>query len=222
MAAKQPVRVFEIVETLARGFVARVGDEPVGLQQSRGADKLVGIPPERRAGRRAACAQDALVEAVQLLAIRRRLQTLLLGRRRVVDEVGLDRVVLLEELAHVDDEVTDDRQTGQRAQLDRLFQFLQVRDAGEPVLAVDVHRVGAAHAFAAALPERQRIVDRFHPYQRVEQHPVVMVERDVVFLDVRLRILAGVVAVNAEFHQDPGISRSALSEETPRRTRASC
>jgi hypothetical protein len=63
---------------------------------------------------RAAGAQDALVQAVELFALFGRLQALLLGRRIVVDQVRLDRVVLLEELGHVDDQVADDRQAGQR------------------------------------------------------------------------------------------------------------
>jgi hypothetical protein len=36
--------------------------------------------------------------------------------------------------------------------------------------------------FAAAAAEGERVVDRLHPDQRVEQHPVVRVERDVVIL----------------------------------------
>ena len=37
----------------------------------------------------------------------------------------------------------------QRAQHDRFLQLLQVGDAREAVLAVDIHRIGAAHALAA-------------------------------------------------------------------------
>ena len=81
MAAEQAVRVLEVVEALGGRLVARVGDEAVGLQQAGRADELVRVPPERRAGGRAAGAQDALVEAVQLLALLRRLQALALGRR---------------------------------------------------------------------------------------------------------------------------------------------
>src|SRR6185369_10963960 len=87
VAAEQAVRVFEIVQA-RRGFlVARVGDEAVGLQQAGRANEFVRVPPERGAGGRAAGAQDALVQSVQLLALRRRLQALALGRRVVVDDV---------------------------------------------------------------------------------------------------------------------------------------
>src|SRR4029077_20907444 len=70
MTTEQAVRVLEIVEALGRRLVAAVGDEAVGLQQARRADELVRVPPERGAGGRAAGAQDALVEAVELLALR--------------------------------------------------------------------------------------------------------------------------------------------------------
>ena len=71
VAAEQPVRVFEVVQALVGRLVARVGDEAVGLQQAGRADELVRVPPERRAGGGAAGAQDALVQAVQLLALLR-------------------------------------------------------------------------------------------------------------------------------------------------------
>ena len=123
-----------------------------------GPTNLSGIPPERRAGGRAARAQDALVQAVQLFALLRRLQPLLLGRRLIVDQIGLDRVVLLEELRHVHDQVADHRQARQRPHHDRLLQIGQLGDARQPVLAVDVHRIRPAHALAAGAAERERVV----------------------------------------------------------------
>jgi len=45
------------------GGVAAVRDEAVSLQQAGRADELVRVPPEARARRRAACAQNALVHA---------------------------------------------------------------------------------------------------------------------------------------------------------------
>ena len=80
VAAEQAVRVLEVVEPLVGRLVAAVGDEPVGLQQPGRADELVGVPPEARAGGRAARAEDALVEAIELVALLGRLQALLLGR----------------------------------------------------------------------------------------------------------------------------------------------
>src|SRR5213075_2624137 len=45
VAAVQAERVLERVEALARGLVARVHDPAVGLQQDRGAEVAVGVPP---------------------------------------------------------------------------------------------------------------------------------------------------------------------------------
>src|SRR5574344_2014436 len=76
VAAEQTIGVFQIVQTLASSGIAAVGDEAVGLQQASGADELVGVPPERRAADRAAGAQDALVQTVELFALFGRLQAL--------------------------------------------------------------------------------------------------------------------------------------------------
>src|ERR1700674_2986742 len=97
MATEQAVRILEVVEPLARRQVARIRDEAVRRKQTRGADELVRVPPERRARRRAARAQDAFVQSVELFPVFGRLQTLLFRRRRIVDQIRLDRVVLLEE-----------------------------------------------------------------------------------------------------------------------------
>ena len=79
VATEQAVRVFQVVQAAAGGFVAAVRDEAVGLQQAGRADELVRIPPERRAGSGTARAQDALVQTVQLFAGLGRLQAFLSG-----------------------------------------------------------------------------------------------------------------------------------------------
>src|SRR3712207_8224557 len=48
----------------------------------------------------------------------------------------------------------------QRAQGHVLGQLGDLGDAGEPVLAVDVHGIGPAHALAAGAAERERVVLR--------------------------------------------------------------
>src|SRR5581483_769727 len=84
MAAEQLVRIFQVVQALAGRLVARVGDESVRPQERRRAHELVRVPPERRALRRAAAAENAFVKAVQLVAILGRLQPLALRYRIVV------------------------------------------------------------------------------------------------------------------------------------------
>ena len=84
VAAVEPERVLEIVEPLAGRLVAAVLEPAVGLQQRGRAEEALAVPPVARAGGRAAGAQDALVEAVELLAVLVALLPLLLrgGRRR--------------------------------------------------------------------------------------------------------------------------------------------
>src|ERR1700736_3434910 len=65
VAAIEPERVFQIVEPLAGGFIARILDPARRLQQCGGAEEAVAVPPIARARGRAAGAQDALVQTVE-------------------------------------------------------------------------------------------------------------------------------------------------------------
>src|SRR4051812_15922340 len=49
VAAVEPERVFEIVEPLAGGLVAGILDPARGLQQRRGAEEALAVPPVARA-----------------------------------------------------------------------------------------------------------------------------------------------------------------------------
>lgn len=84
MAAEDAERVFELVEALAGGFVAAVDEPAIGLQEDRRAEVAVAVPPIARAARRAAGAEDAFIEAVQLGAVLRTLQALAARRWRRV------------------------------------------------------------------------------------------------------------------------------------------
>jgi len=98
MATEQTIRVFEVVETLVGRLIAGIGNETVGGQQAGRADELVRIPPERRARRGTAGAQDALVEAVQFFPVFRRLQTFTFRRRIIVDQDTADLFSFLDRL----------------------------------------------------------------------------------------------------------------------------
>ena len=76
-AAEQAVRILEVVESFAGRLIAAVDQEAVSLQQPGRADVLVRVPPENRTGARAACAQDALLQAIEVIACLGRLQPLL-------------------------------------------------------------------------------------------------------------------------------------------------
>lgn len=69
VAAVQAHRVVEGVLALLVALVARVDEPAVRLQQDGRAQVLLRVPPVRRARGRAACAQDALVQPVELLAV---------------------------------------------------------------------------------------------------------------------------------------------------------
>ena len=157
----------------AGGLVARVGDEAVGLQQARRADELVRVPPERRAGGRAAGAQDALVQAVQLArAPRGDCSRSRSGGGSLLITYGLIEWYCLKNcvMSTIRSRITG--RPGQRAQRHVLGQLGDLGDAGEAVLAVDVDRVRAAHALAAGAAEGERVVLRLRLDQGVEQHAV--------------------------------------------------
>src|SRR5690606_25553959 len=125
------------------------------------AQVTLAIPPVARAAGRAAGAQDALVKAVELLAVFRRLQALAVGRRRGLGaDPGLDRGVLRVEVGQVRDQVLDHVHVRQR--VDRHLGLVAVRDragARQGVGTVDVHRARTADALAAGPPEGQGRVD---------------------------------------------------------------
>ncbi len=69
VAAVQAHGVVERRLALLLALVARVGQPAEGLQQHGRAQVLLRVPPVRRTRRRAARAQDTLVQAVELLAV---------------------------------------------------------------------------------------------------------------------------------------------------------
>ena len=81
-----PVQTHAVVQhrlTLRFVLVARVGEPAVGLEEDGGAEVFFAVPPVRGAGCRAAGAEDAFVESVELFAVRRGLSVLeTLGRGR--------------------------------------------------------------------------------------------------------------------------------------------
>ena len=94
MAAEHPIGVVQLVEPLARRFVARVGDPAIGLQQDRRAEVAVAVPPVAGAAGLAAEAQDALPQTVELRPLLRALQPLAGRRRRLRLQPRLDQPVL--------------------------------------------------------------------------------------------------------------------------------
>src|SRR6202008_700265 len=77
VAAIEAEGIFQLVEPLAGHLVAAVRQPAIGLEQDCRAEELVGVPPVARARGRAAGAEDAFVEAVELLALLGALQAFL-------------------------------------------------------------------------------------------------------------------------------------------------
>lgn len=69
MAAVEGHVVVEGLAALGMALVARVGEPAVGLEEDGGAEVLLSVPPVRGARGGAAGAEDALVEAVELVAV---------------------------------------------------------------------------------------------------------------------------------------------------------
>ena len=69
MAAVQGHAVLEHILAFGVPLVARVAEPPETLQQDRRAQVFFAVPPVRRAGGRAAGAQDTFVQPVELFAV---------------------------------------------------------------------------------------------------------------------------------------------------------
>ena len=102
-----------VLQALLGALVAAVEDEPVRVHD-RGRPHVLLIPPEDRAGSRAAGAEDALRRVVEAGSLLGGLQALLARLVPVGDQERQHRTVGVEERIHVDDEVLDDRQAEER------------------------------------------------------------------------------------------------------------
>ena len=69
MASVQAHAVVEGVLALGLLLVSRIGDPSVGLEKDSGAEVLLLVPPVGWARGRAAGAENAFVESVELLAV---------------------------------------------------------------------------------------------------------------------------------------------------------
>src|SRR5579872_2961813 len=103
VAAIEAERILEIVEPLTGGLIAAVLHPAIGLQKSRRAEIAVAVPPIARAGGRAAGAENAFVEPVELFAILVALPPFALRGRRRRLQPWLDRGILRVEIGEVGD-----------------------------------------------------------------------------------------------------------------------
>ena len=140
VAAIQAEWVFQLVETLTCHFIPAIGQPTIGLQQDGRPQKLVAVPPIRRAAGRATGAQDALIQTVKLRAVLWRLQALLarwLWRYRL--QPWFDGRILRVKMREVRNKVLYDFHMRQRGDGNFAFAVFNRGRAGEAVLAIDVH-----------------------------------------------------------------------------------
>lgn len=108
-----PVAVCQLVHLLLSLGISRIADPAIGLQQHCGA-KIIArpllAPPPAWAGACAARTQNALVEPVQAAALRLALEDFvrLCSLRSGEFEPQAHRLVLLEEVAEIGDEILHD------------------------------------------------------------------------------------------------------------------
>mmetsp|Transcript_45657 Transcript_45657/g.102900 ORF Transcript_45657/g.102900 Transcript_45657/m.102900 type:complete len:207 (-) Transcript_45657:234-854(-) len=157
-----PVHLESVVEerqALLLLSVPAVCQPTVRLQQDGGPQVLILIPPVRGARRRAARAQDALVEAVQLCAVGLRLVVFYGGIHTLFgDQEGLHALVLLVEVGHVRDQVLQHVHVRQGVDLGAHACVGDLAEARKRVGPIHVHGARAADALAARPPERERRV----------------------------------------------------------------
>ena len=212
MTAVKPERVLEIIEALARGFVARVHQPAVGGKQRRGPQVPIAVPPVAGAARRAAGAENTRRRLVDELLVFLALQPLAIGRRRrPCLQPRLDRRVLRVEVRQIRHEILDDRHVRQRVDFHRALHVFDRLRARKCIAAVNVHRAAAADPLATGAAERQGRIDIVLDLdQRVENHGPTAVEIDFVGIDTGIGARVGIVAVHGEL-LDP--ARSVRTRE---------
>src|SRR5579859_6920223 len=198
-AAPNAVAVTKDLEALVRAAVAAVEDETMGVDDG-GWPHPARICPHGGTRSRAGAAEDAFRRVVIARAFFRRLQALGARLRLVIDEIGLDLLVLGEEGVHIYDQVANHRETQHRLDGNVRANIFHEQLAGEPVASVDAHRIGAADAVRAGASKCQGAV--LFPFDLVQnvQEPVFAVSLDSEVLPVGLRARIRLVAL--DLHMD--------------------
>jgi len=159
VATVEGERVLEGLATLRSELISAVNHPAVSLHQDGRSKVLIRVPPVRRARCRAAGAENALVETIQLLAILNRLQVLALGLGGLLLQEGLNRLVLGVELGQIGNKILDNVGVGQGINLGGLAINLNLANTGEGVGTANVHGAGTANTLTAGATEGEGGVD---------------------------------------------------------------
>ena len=199
VAAEQPVRIFQIVQPLAGRLVPAVGQESICLQQCRRARRTcpdsTRTTDTRSSSTRTECIRTARSSSARSAGVCRRS---LSGGGSSLMRYGLTEWYCLKncDMSTIRSRITGSPGSGRIST--GCLRSASVRDAGQAVLAVDVHRIRSAYALAARAAQRQRVVLCLDADQRIEQHALGRLQLDVVVLHVRLVVLVGIVAVDSK------------------------
>lgn len=152
------VQTHGVLETGTAGsasLVTGVNHPSVGLHENSRAEVLSGVPPVRRARGRAAGAENAFVETIQLLTVLDGLEVFFAVSGDVVTlEVGLNGFVLLVELSQIGDKVSDDKHVGKGVDLGILGGVLvNAAKTGQGVSTVDIHGTRTTDTLTARTSE---------------------------------------------------------------------
>ena len=207
MAAIQPERILEIVESLISRVITAVDEPTVGSEYRGRTEKAIAVPPITRAGRRTAGTQYARSRLVDEFLIVLALQALLVRRRwRTRLQPGLDRGVLCVKIRQVRNKVLDDGQVRQRVDLDIALDAVDRERACKRIAAINIHRAGAADSLATRTAKCQRRVNLVLDLdQRVENHRPAVIHIHLVSINTWIVSGGWIVAINGEL---PDISRT--------------
>ena len=202
VTAVQLERVFQIVQTLARGFVTAVNDPAIGMQQGGWPKVAIAVPPIRRARRRATSAHHTFIQAVQLFTVVNRLLPFFGGAVCLCLKPRHDRRMLRIKMGQIGNQIFDDRHMRQRIDFHIAFDFIHAINTGQRVDPVDIHRARPTNTFTARPTERQRWVNLVLDLdQRVQNHRTTGVHINKVGIQRRIFAIIGVPAVNLHLAQ---------------------
>jgi len=205
VATVQAHLVLELLLTLSSVPVSGICNPPVRLHQRCRTEVLVLVPPVRRATRRAASTQNALVETVEFLTVLWRLQEFALLGRVIVLKVRFDRLVLFVEESEIGNKVLDDVHMWERIDFTVLASVpVNAAQASKGVLSVDVHCARSADTLSAGASERQSGVHLVLDLdERIQNHWPGLVEINGVLLEGRFLLrFVRIPAIDLKlFHQ---------------------
>jgi len=201
MAAVQLHGIVDPSKALFGVLITRVGDPSVCLHQDCRSEVIFRVPPVGWAGSHAGGTEDALIHTIELQTVLGTLEVLLLSSLFAIFalEPRLDGLVLVVEVCEIWNKVLDDIRVWQGLDLDRLRIRLDVQQACQTVLSVDVHGTGAADTFTARAAEGESWVNFILDFdERIQDHWSACGQVDVVFLQEWLLSGVRIVPVDRE------------------------